>query len=124
LKQRLSIMAVAILLGGLASSQTNAGPVGIDDSGAVIPSHQHRHVKNGEALSWSRTAAGRPWQVQFGVSPCANGVKLFGSAAGQPKTCVVTVHCATPGHSSCVYQYSSSAGANEPLHDPDVIVDN
>jgi hypothetical protein len=118
------MIAAVLLLGGLASSQSNLGPVQIDDNGAVITAHQHRHVTNGEALRWGRKTAGAAWSVQFAVSPCANGVKMFGSAAGYPKTCVIAVHCAKPGDAACVYQYTSATGPNQPQHDPDVIVDN
>jgi hypothetical protein len=123
LKKRLSMIAGGVLLAGLASSQTS-GSVQIDDNGAVISAHQHRHAKNGETLVWSRTSAGKSWQVQFLTSPCANGVKTFGSANGLPKRCVIVVHCASPGSSACVYAYNSSTGPGQPQQDPDVIVDN
>ena|ERR1700722_1725665 len=123
LKKRLTMIPGAILLAGLASSQTS-GPVQIDDTGAVIAAHQHRHAKNGETVTWGRTTAGRSWQVQFSTSPCANGAKTFGSANGIPKSCVIAVHCASPGSAACVYAYNSSTGPGQPQQDPDVIVDN
>ena len=124
MKKRLGVMAAVLLLGGLASSQNPSVPVQIDDNGAVIPAHQHRHVLNGQSVSWGRTSAGTSWSVQFAASPCANGVKAFGSAAGKPRTCVIVVHCAKPGDAACIYSYTSSTGPNQPQYDPDVIVDN
>ena len=123
MKKRLRMIAGGILLAGLASSQTS-GPVQIDDNGAVIPAHQHRHARNGDAVTWSRTNGGGSWHVQFSTSPCTNGVTTFGSANGLPKTCVIAVHCASPGSSACVYSYNSSTGAGQRQQDPDVIVDN
>jgi hypothetical protein len=122
-KIRLSIAAAALLLASLASSQNAPVPVQIDDNGVVIPAHQQRHVKNGQVIAWSRTTAGGPWLVRFTRSPCANGVTVFGSGAGQPRTCTVTARCTAAGNANCVYHYSSATGANQPAHDPDVIVD-
>ena len=126
MKKKLSIGAAALLLGGLASSQNNQQvPVQIDDTGVVVPAHQQRHVKNGQVLRWSRATGGGAWFVRFVDSPCANGVKEFGSVAGQPRTCVIAVQCAKPGDVGCkTYHYASSLGRNQPTHDPDVIVDN
>jgi len=123
LRKRLGMIAGGILLAGLALSQTS-GPVQIDDNGAVIPAHQHRHARKGDKVTWSRTSAGMSWQVQFTDSPCANGVKTFGSAKGLPKKCAIVVHCQSPGSPACVYQYTSSTGPGQPQQDPDVIVDN
>jgi hypothetical protein len=123
LKKQLHMIPGGILLAGLAFSQTQA-PLQINDSGEVIPAHQHRHARNGDALTWGRSRAGGSWQVQFSTSPCANGVTTFGSANGLPKSCVIVVHCSSPGSSACVYSYNSSTGPGQPQQDPDIIVDN
>ena len=125
MKKRLTFIGAALLLGGLASSQNTQVPVQVDDNGVVIPAHQQRHAKNGQTVAWSRTTAGGSWFVRFVESPCANGVKEFGSAAGQPRTCVISVQCAEPGDRGCKsYHYASALGPDQPPHDPDVIVDN
>jgi hypothetical protein len=124
MKKRLSIVAPVLLLGALASSQATQVSVQIDDTGVVIPAHQQRHVKNGHVLRWARVTNGGAWFVRFVNSPCANGVKEFGSDAGQPRTCVIAVRCATAGDASCTYHYTSALGPDQPPHDPDVIVDN
>jgi hypothetical protein len=118
---RLRIGASALLLAGLASSQNARVPVQIDDTGTVIPAHQQRHVKNGQSVVFARTNASGSWFVRFVDSPCANGLKEFGSAKGN--TCVITV-CASKDSSCKSYHYSSALGPNQPPHDPDVIVDN
>jgi hypothetical protein len=123
MKIRLSVAAAVLLMAGLASSQNARVAVQIDDTGVVIPAHQQRHAKRGQVVAWNRTTAGRAWLVRFTKSPCTNGVTVFGSAQGQPRTCTVTVTCAKAGDPSCVYHYKSSTGANQPEHDPDVIVD-
>jgi hypothetical protein len=128
-KKRWGILAAALLLGGLASSQTNQQvavqiAVQIDDTGVVIQAHQKRHVRNGQELRWGRAATGAAWFVRFAESPCANGVKEFGSGAGDPKTCVIAVQCAKAGDAGCkTYHYVSSIGRNQQSHDPDVLVD-
>lgn len=123
-KKRLSILAAALLLGGLASSQNQQVAVQIDDTGVVIQAHQKRHVRNGQEVRWGRAAAGGAWFVRFVDSPCANGVKEFGSGPGDPKSCVIAVQCAKAGDAGCkTYHYASALGRNQPTHDPDVIVD-
>jgi hypothetical protein len=121
--KRWRIVAAALLLAGLASSQGVRVPVQIDDNGAVIAAHQHRHVRNGNAVAWGRANAGASWFVRFVQSPCAGGVKEFGSAAGQPRTCVIAV-CMSNDASCKSYPYNSALGPDQGQHDPDVIVDN
>ena len=123
MKTRLSIAAGVLLLATLASSQNPPVQVQIDDNGVVIPAHQQRHVKNGQVVAWSRMTAGGTWFVRFAQSPCANGVTVFGSAAGQPRTCTVTARCAVAGKAACVFHYASATAANQPAHDPDIIID-
>jgi hypothetical protein len=118
------VAAAALLLAGLASSQPARVDIQIDDTGAVIPQHQERHVKNGQVVRWRRTSTGS-WFVIFRDSPCENGEERFGTADGRPQTCTISVECSRPGDPGCKsYRYSSATSANATMHDPEIVVDN
>lgn len=121
----LGVGAVAVLMGALASSQGQQVAIQIDDNGVVIPAHQQRHAKNGQTLRWGRQTGGGSWHVVFRESPCANGIKEFGTVGGRRQTCVISVQCAKAGDAGCkTYHYTSALSPNATPHDPDVIVDN
>jgi len=117
--------AVAVLIGALASGQRQQVTIQVDDNGVVIPAHQQRHVKNGQVLGWARQRGAGSWHVVFRDSPCANGVKEFGTVGGRPQTCAISVQCGKEGDPGCKsYHYSSALAPNATPHDPEVIVDN
>ena len=119
-----AVAAIAVVVGGLATSQPAPLDVLIDDTGAVIAQHQERHVKNGQVLRWRRTSTGS-WYVNFRDSPCQDGIKELGSAGGRQQTCTVTVECDKAGDPGCkIYHYSSATSPNATMHDPDIVVDN
>ena len=120
----LSVVAVTLLLGALATSQPPAVDVLIDDAGAVIPQHQERHIKNRQVLRWRRTTTGS-WYVNFRDSPCQDGLREFGTAGGRYQTCTITVECEKAGDPGCKsYHYSSATSPNATMRDPEIIVDN
>src|SRR6516164_4447157 len=115
-------VVVAVLLGGLGSSQPPPGGVQIDNTGAVIPQHRQIHAKNGQTVRWSRTTAGASWHVVFRESPCQNGVTEFGTVGGRPQACTISVQCSRPGDPGCKsYHYTSATAPNAPPNDPEVI---
>jgi hypothetical protein len=121
----LGLGTVAVLMGALASSQGQQVLIQIDDNGVVIPVHQQRHAKNGQALRWTRQTGAGSWHVAFRESPCANGVKEFGTVGGRRQTCTISVQCAKAADPGCKsYHYASALSPNATPHDPDVIVDN
>lgn len=96
--------------------------VDVDDSGQVIPAHQHMHAKNGHKIAWRRASgASKSWSVTFTDSPCAEGGAF---ASNGPKICTIKVACAKAGDAGCrAYAYVSSTGPGAQQHDPDIIID-
>jgi hypothetical protein len=88
----------------------------------MIPAHASVHTKTGKKVAWVRhSGSSKPWFVKFsGDSPCKEGTE-FGSSG--KKTCTINV-CKAAGEAGCKsYTYSSATGPNDPLHDPEIIVD-
>jgi hypothetical protein len=114
---------ILLLLGsGLANAQPPT-QLNIDDTGQVVPAHQHHHNKVGHKVTWARVSgSSKPWFVKFTAgSPCAEGNTLGSSSA---KTCTIRVKCNAAGDPGCKsYPYKSATGPNDPPHDPEIIVD-
>jgi hypothetical protein len=116
MKSRLSVILAALLLGGSVYSQT--ADVLIQRSGVVHVGHEAIHKRNGQMVRWDLDRGATSWYVIFnGATPCAGGVKEFGTEAGLPRTC--SVQNAKSGS----YKYSSSDRKAGTPHDPSVIVD-
>jgi hypothetical protein len=116
MKNRLRVILAALLLGGLAYSQT--ADVLIQRNGVVHRGHEAIHKKKGDMLRWDVDQGATTWYVIFtGKTPCAGGVKEFGTEGNLPRTC--SLQNAAPG----TYKYSSSDRRAGTKHDPTVIVD-
>jgi hypothetical protein len=111
-------MAAALLVGGMAYSQT-PNTVLIESTGIVRAGHEEAHARNGQTVRWAPAQGATSWYVLFtgASSPCAGGMKEFGSAAGLPRTCAV--RNAPVG----TYKYSTSDRRGGMMHDPVIIVD-
>jgi hypothetical protein len=117
MKKGFGAMLAALLLGGLAYSQS-VNPVRIQGNGVVRAGHEVVHARNGQTVRWDLDQGARSWYVIFtGASPCAGGAMELGSEAGLPKTC--SLQNAKPG----TYKYSTSDRRAGTMHDPTVIVD-
>ncbi len=118
MKKKLGVMPAALLLGGLAYSQT-PNPVLIESTGIVRSGHEMVHANNGQTVRWRLDKGASSWYVIFTgpSSPCTGGVKEFGSASGLAKTC--SIKNAPPG----TYKYSTSDRKGGTIHDPVIIVD-
>ena len=115
--KRLAMASATLLLGGLAYSQS-INPVRIQRTGIVRQGHEHVHARNGQTVNWDVDTGATSWYVIFtGPTPCAGGVREFGTERGLPRSC--RVQNATPG----TYKYSSSDTRAGQKHDPDVIID-
>jgi len=116
MKKRTAVWTAALLLGGLAYSQT--ADVLVQRSGVVHVGHEAIHKRNGQMVRWDVDQGATSWYVIFtGATPCAGGVKEFGTEAGLPRTC--SLQNAPPG----TYKYSTSDRRAGTKHDPVVIVD-
>jgi hypothetical protein len=116
MKSRLIVILAALLLGGSVYSQT--ADVLIQSSGVVHVGHEVIHKKSGQMVRWGLDTGAKSWYVIFtGPTPCARGVKEFGTEAGLPRTC--SLRNAKPG----TYKYSTSDRKAGQQHDPNVIVD-
>ena len=114
------LAALLLLASGVAYGQQHK--VNVDDTGTVIPAHQHTHAKAGHTITWVRSTGGKkPWYVKFtGPSPCSNGSE-FGSDG--VKVCKVNAVCSAAGDPKCTFAYKSATGRTAQMNDPDVIVD-
>jgi hypothetical protein len=115
MKKRLSLVAAALLLRGLAYSQ-NQVQVQIDANGVVIPAHQVIHIRNAQVVAWGPVTQGGTWFVRFvGRAPCAEG-----AAFGHDQRLRICTINGSPG----TYRYGSGRNANQrQLADPVIIVD-
>jgi hypothetical protein len=116
----LGLAALTLLGASVAYSQQTQ--LHVNDDGTMRPEHQTHHTKAGRKVAWRRhSGSAKPWFVKFtGDSPCAEGAQ-FGSAGA--KTCTINV-CKAAGDAGCKsYKYSSATGPNDPMHDPEIIVD-
>jgi hypothetical protein len=117
MKAALGVAVAALVPGDLAHGQT-ANPVLIQSSGAVHVGHEVVHANNGQTVRWDLDRGATSWYVIFtGPSPCAGGVKEFGTEAGMARSC--SLRNAKPG----AYKYSTSDRRAGTKHDPTVIVD-
>jgi hypothetical protein len=117
MKKRFGGLPAALLLGALAYGQP-PNPIIIESTGVIHSGHEMVHAKNTQTLRWGLGKGATSWYVIFtGTSPCANGVKELGSAAGLAKTC--SVQKAPAG----TYKYSTSDRRGGTIHDPVIIVD-
>jgi hypothetical protein len=115
-----AIVGLMLLGSGAGFSQQTA--LHVDDDGKMIPAHEHHRTKAKRKVTWVRHSdSSKPWFVKFtGDSPCAQG-KEFGN--DRAKTCTISV-CKAKNDPGCkAYPYQSATGPDQPMHDPDIIVD-
>ena len=114
----MKVIAIALLLGGLAYSQSPK-QILIATTGLVQAGLETVHAKNGQTVRWGLVKGAASWYVIFTgpTSPCANGAKEFGSDTGLARTCKISK--APVG----TYKYSTSDHRGGALHDPVIIID-